>query len=263
MIKASSPIYSIPQAEAGSRMAERIQSGCRRSPNWPRIFFRADDIGIPSRHFTQLIRCFQKHALPLCLATVPAWLSESRLNDLRRVTGTGTSQWCWHQHGRVHRNFEKTGKKQEFGPARPPEVIRNSIAAGRTRLEQLLGEDFLPVFTPPWNRCSGITIKALSDLGFQAVSRNLGAEPRTLPNLPDFQVRVDLHTRKEPSPQFSFDKLLNEIEEGLASGFCGIMIHHQRMNDRALELLDLLLEKINSHGKMTPVHFGDILQKRL
>ena len=262
MIKQPSLLYSIFLPEAGQRIAEKIASGCRRSPNPPLVFFRADDIGIPSERFAQLIGCFQKHGLPLCLATVPAWLSESRLKALRIVTGSASSQWCWHQHGRVHRNFEKMGKKQEFGQARPPEVISNSLTSGRARLEQLLGDDFLPVFTPPWNRCSGTTLQALADLGFQAVSRDIGAQPKTLPTLPDFHVRVDLHTRKELSPLLSFENLLSEIEEGLASGFCGIMIHHQCMNGRALEFLDLLLEKINTHGKITHGHFGDLLEER-
>jgi hypothetical protein len=237
-----------------------IDRGCSRSVSRPLIFFRADDIGIPSLRFTQLIRCFQKHSLPLCLATVPAWLTDQRLAELRQVTGTITSQWCWHQHGQVHRNFEHQGKKQEFGPARPPETIRSSLAQGRRRLEQLLAEDFLPVFTPPWNRCGETTLQALADLGFAAVSRSLGAFPKTLPALPDFQVNVDLHTRKENNPVHSFARLLGEIEEGLASGRCGVMIHHQRMNGHALELLDLFLEKIAGNRQVLPVHFGNLVR---
>ena len=262
MIKPPCPIYSRPLAAVGSRIAESIDRGCRRAASQPHVFFRADDVGIPSLHFSQLIECFKKHSMPLCLATVPAWLSENRLKDLRRLTGSGSNQWCWHQHGYLHRNFEKSGKKQEFGPARSPLLIDNSLAAGRERLEKLLGDDFLPVFTPPWNRCSDIALQALVDQGFHAVSRDFGARPETPTKLPDFQVRVDLHTRKELSPQNSFDTMLNEIEEGLASGLCGIMIHHQRMNAQALELLDLLLEKMQKHGKILPVHFGDMLKRR-
>lgn len=260
MTKPESPLYAGRQPEAGRTIAERIDRGCSRSVSRPLVFFRADDIGIPSLRFTQLIRCFQKHSLPLCLATVPAWLTDQRLAKLRQVTGTATSQWCWHQHGQVHRNFEHEGKKQEFGPARSPEIIRSSLVQGRGRLEQLLAKDFLPVFTPPWNRCGETTLQTLADLGFLAVSRSLGAFPQTLPGLPDFQVNVDLHTRKESSPLQSFAKLLGEIEEGLASGRCGIMIHHQRMNGHALELLDLFLEKVAGNRQVLPVHFGDLIK---
>ncbi|MCP4343857.1 MAG: polysaccharide deacetylase family protein, partial [Desulfobulbaceae bacterium] len=213
---------------------------------------------IPSANFHKLIECFKKHNLPLCLATVASWLTEQRLKDLNQITGKNNSQWCWHQHGRVHRNFEKDGKKQEFGPARTQNDVQSSLSKGRDRLEQLLDKDFHPVFTPPWNRCSSDTLQALADLGFKAVSRSKGARPETLTNLPDFQVNVDLHTRKEILPELALDNLLKELEQGFVSGLCGIMIHHQRMNRSAFELLDLLLGIIKNHRKIAPVHFADL-----
>ncbi len=262
MTKPISPLYAKSHEGADKKIAQQIERGCERAARRPLVFFRADDIGIPSRGFAELIESFRRHGLPLGLAAVPAWLTEQRLAELRRVTGTGSSEWCWHQHGHVHRNFEATGKKQEFGPAREAAQIQASLQQGRARLTRLLGHDFLPVFTPPWNRCSAAALQALVELGFQAVSRNRGACPESPAALPDFQVNVDLHTRKEPSPELSFTNLLSEIEEGLASGRCGIMIHHQRMNGRALQLLDLLLEKLGNNRTIIPVHFGDLLKEK-
>jgi hypothetical protein len=262
MTRPSTPLYSTSHDKADLRIARQIAAGCEQAADRPLVFFRADDIGIPSRRFSQLIECFRKHRLPLCLATVPAWLTEKRLAGLRRVTGTGNGQWCWHQHGHVHRNFEAAGKKQEFGPSRDAAKVRESLQRGRVRLAQLLGEDFLPVFTPPWNRCSAVTLQTLTELGYLAVSRSKGARPEPLENLTDFQVNVDLHTRKEQLPEQAFANLLKEIEEGLASGRCGIMIHHQRMNGRALRLLDILLEQIGNNQTIVPVHFGDLLKEK-
>lgn len=261
MTKPVSVLYTTHHVGMNDTIASHIDRGCQLSVNRPRVFFRADDIGIPSHTFEQLITCFQKHRLPLCLATVPAWLTEPRLQELRSLTGTNSAQWCWHQHGRLHRNFEPTGKKQEFGPARKKSDIHSSLAKGRSRLEQLLGNDFQPIFTPPWNRCSSDTLQALTDLDFKAVSRSRGARPETLPHLLDLQVNVDLHTRKEAEPQLGLKNLATEIEQGLASGLCGIMIHHQRMNRAALELLDILLGLIHNNRILLPVHFGDLLQK--
>lgn len=262
MTKPASSLYSVNHFGIGDKIASQIDRGCQLSTNRPLVFFRADDIGIPSLRFQQLIECFEKHKLPLCLATVPAWLTETRLKELRRLTGANNSQWYWHQHGRVHRNFEKIGKKQEFGPARTKDDIHASLMKGRKRLEQLLDPDFHPVFTPPWNRCSSDTLAALADLGFSAVSRSKGAHPKTLHNLPDFQVNVDLHTRKEVAPHLALENFLTEIEQGLTSGLCGIMIHHQRMNMSALELLDILLGSIKSNRTLIPVHFGDLSQEK-
>jgi hypothetical protein len=261
MTKPASSLYSSSSnhLDLGDKIATHIDRGCQRSIIRPSVFFRADDIGIPSRRFEQLIECFQKYNLPLCLATVPAWLTETRLKELRRLTGANNSQWCWHQHGRVHRNFEKTGKKQEFGPARSKSDIHASLSTGRKRLETLLDKDFQPFFTPPWNRCSSDTLQSLADLGFKAVSRSKGARPVTLPYLPDYQVNVDLHTRKEVAPHLALENFLKELEQGIGSGLCGIMIHHQRMNRSALELLDILLGFIHSNRALNPVHFADLL----
>jgi hypothetical protein len=250
--------YTINHADVGEKIGRRLARGCQLSTKRPLVFFRADDIGIPSRGFQQLIECFQKHRLPLCLATVPAWLTETRWRELCRVTGTKTAQWCWHQHGRVHRNFEQTGKKQEFGPARTRSEIVAGLILGRARLERLLGSDFHPVFTPPWNRCTGDTLQALVDLDYKAVSRNKGARPAPPAILPDYQVNVDLHTRKEIAPHRALENLLTELEQGIGSGLCGIMIHHQRMNGPALLLLDILLDRIRRCVNLTPVHFGDL-----
>lgn len=261
MTKPVSALYTTNHSGMSDTIASHIDRGCQLSTNRPLVFFRADDIGIPSQTFEQLITCFQKHRLPLCLATVPAWLTEPRLNQLRSLTGTNSAQWCWHQHGRLHRNFEPAGKKQEFGPTRKKSAVKTSLARGRQRLESLLNLDLQPIFTPPWNRCSSDTLQTLADLGFKAVSRSRGARPETLPHLPDFQVNVDLHTRKETDPGLGLKNLVTEMEQGLASGLCGIMIHHQRMNKNALELLDILLGLIKNNRVLLPVHFGDLLQR--
>jgi len=261
MTRTVSSLYFESHDDAAARITRRIEAGCERATGTPLVFFRADDIAIPSRSFAGFIAIFRKYSMPLCLATVPAWLNEKRLTELRLVTGPAADQWCWHQHGYIHHNFELSGKKQEFGPARPPGELHKSLAQGRDRLIRLLGHDFCRVFTPPWNRCGEATLHTLVDLGFQAVSRSRDARPAAPASLPDFQINVDLHTRKEPSPALAFAALLNELEEGLASGRCGIMIHHQRMNARALQLLDDLLAQIKNHRAIVPVHFGNLLKE--
>ncbi len=252
-------LYSLATNTIQSDLAAWIDRLCRQASSPIPVFFRADDIGIPSSNFQQLITCFLRHKLPLCLATVPTWLTEKRLKNLQDITGKNSSQWCWHQHGYQHRNFERTGKKQEFGPARAEHEIKRSLRLGKERLEALLGPEFQPIFTPPWNRCSGVTIKTLADLNFMALSRSDGAEPQTIPALPDLQVNVDLHTRKEQSAAIGFVNLLNELEQGIHSGQLGIMIHHQRMNSKAFDFLDILLEKIVRCPSFAPVLFTDLL----
>ncbi len=258
MTKSLSSIYTIAHSQIRRKLMHSIDKGVSNSPAKPILFFRADDIGIPSHAFHQLILCFHKHNLPLCLATVPTWLTAKRLNELSLFMEPESSQWCWHLHGWLHRNFEVSGKKQEFGPSRNSDTISDILYKGRTRLKTLLGDNFHPVFTPPWNRCSQATLTSLAHLRFKAISRSAGARPEAPSVLPDFQVNVDLHTRKESLPQRGLENLLTELEKGIGSGQCGIMIHHQRMNRRALHLLDLLLEIVGQDQRIDTLHFNDM-----
>jgi len=259
MTKPSSKIYLDNLPELEKQLTSAIDRGCSKCTTTPTVFFRADDIGIPSKQFSQLIVSFKNYKVPLCLATVPTWLNTSRLKDLQQLTGDSKSQWCWHQHGYVHRNFEQVGKKQEFGPARTSSEITSSLEKGKNRLNLLLGTLNQPVFTPPWNRCSMETLQSLQDLNFMAISRSRGAKPHTQEAFPDFQVNVDLHTRKEVNSDLGFQHLLSELEQSLVFGKCGIMLHHQRMNARALHLLNTLLGCLQKQAGIAFVHFGDLL----
>lgn len=255
------PLYSKSFSDLQKLLAMRIDKGCSLAPpSKPvELFFRADDIGVPSKFFTQLVSLFQKHRLPLCLAVVPAWLTKARYTDLLKITEHTDELWCWHQHGRLHKNFEMQGKKQEFGPARDYHTIHHHLKIGRDRLSSLMGASLQPFFTPPWNRCNTDTVNALKELNFAGISRSKGARPDYSDILPDFQVNVDLHTRRESDPDVSLTNLLDELENALASGRCGIMIHHQRMNNNAFVLLDLLMEQLSHHPEISPKLFQDLL----
>jgi hypothetical protein len=123
-----------------------------------------------------------------------------------------------------------------------------------------MGRDFYPVFTPPWNRCGLSTLILLKELGYHAVSRSIGSQPSTPDQLPDFQVNVDLHTRKEQFPSAGWDGLFDDLKGALLSGFCGIMIHHQRMNEAAFAFLEVLLETFSGCKDLILVNFGDLIR---
>lgn len=256
-----SPLYSRSLPCLDERIQTSIHQGlARKTSAGPiELFFRADDIGVPSRLFQELIELFQQHQLPLCLAVVPSWLTRRRYAALRTITGYDDTLFCWHQHGRVHHNFETSGKKQEFGPARDKAIIKDNLQRGRERLTALLGDSFSPFFTPPWNRCSRETALALRELHFKGLSRSIDARPDCTDILPDIQVNVDLHTRKESDPEISIQKLLTELENSLASGRCGIMIHHQRMNNHAFRLLDVLMIHLKGQVEVAPRLFDNLV----
>ena len=102
------------------------------------------------------------------------------------------------------------------------------------------------------------TLKLLKELGYAAVSRSRGSKPPSPGELPDYFVNVDLHTRKERDPATSWHNLLGEFEQAVASGFCGIMIHHQLMNPAAFDFLEILLKTFTNQPNIHLVTFKDL-----
>jgi hypothetical protein len=189
---------------------------------------------------------------------VPTWITKNRFANLLEQAGKKNTQWCWHQHGWLHKNHETKGKKQEFGPERTASAQVSDLKKGQLRLQQILGNEFSPFFTPPWNRCSQETLNGLQQLGFTAISRSKNAKPPSPLHFPDIQINIDLHTRKEPEPKKRLHNLLTELTQEVSNGTAGIMIHHQRMDRAAFDFLALILFIIRQEPKLHSVLFQDL-----
>ncbi len=258
---APSKIYLDYPSNSVSILQQSLQVGLQtRHTSQPiPIYFRADDIGVVSKPFEELLVLFNQYQVPLCLAVVPCWLTTSRWAAMSQISDTGSSLWCWHQHGWMHRNHQLSGKKCEFGSDRSAADIRKDIINGRNRLQEILGDHFSPFFTPPWNRCSEETLSQLNEAGFKAVSTDRSPQNIPLSLLPDLPVNVDLHTRREPDPLSCLHGLASELESAARNGTIGMMIHHQRMNRNSFILLKELLKIICATPALSPIHFRDLM----
>ncbi|WP_419779937.1 polysaccharide deacetylase family protein [Maridesulfovibrio sp.] len=228
------------------------QNGCD-------VFFRADDIGYPGQQFSVMIETFKEHETPLALAVVPAWMNENHRDVLLRELGPDLDLWCLHQHGYRHMNHEKEGKKFEFGPSRSKKTVTGELGRGKEKLANLLGNNFTPFFTPPWNRCSIETMEGLVELGFNAISRSTKVSPNPPQDLPDIPVNIDLHTVRTDTPQNGLVKLQNLMIEAIESGHAGFMLHHQRMNRTSQLFLSYLLGKIKTAPELRVKDIREIL----
>lgn len=256
-----SPVWLALPDNHRERLARALDKGLEKAPSGRAVvYFRADDVAVPGNAFTAMAAAFASAGAPLNMAVVPAWLTQSRWAALRKAA-PDSGLFCWCQHGWRHMNFEPEGtKKREFGQARPARDKRMDISKGFRRLQEILGGDFTPVFTPPWNRCDGESMEAMPAIGIKGLSRTVGAGPNPPAVLPDFPVRMDLHTRKEPAPEASLTAMLGEMEEGLSSGSLGIMLHHQRMNQAALGFLATLLAELSARKGVAFAHFAGLLK---
>ncbi|WP_051177139.1 polysaccharide deacetylase family protein [Halodesulfovibrio aestuarii] len=233
-------------------LAQTIQAGVeahktngRPMGKIPSIFFRADDIAIPSTACRNMLRIFAEYDTPLGLAVVPAWSTAAHVEALLSVAPEKNHLWCWHQHGWSHVNHATHGRSCEFGNDRKHEECAEELQQGHDTLKSLFGDTFYPVFTPPWNRISDSNIQILKDIGWKAISRTATAPYQDI--LPDIPVNVDLHTRNELTAASGWKGLLAELRAGIASGRCGVMMHHDRMNSAAEEFLQRLLIILQSY----------------
>jgi peptidoglycan/xylan/chitin deacetylase (PgdA/CDA1 family) len=264
-----STIWYNPPKDFLSRLEACMNAGQESAAQQKKtiIYFRADDVGVPSENFSRLMSLFYQYRMPLCLAVVPAWLTSERWSRLKSLTGNEASLWCWHQHGWRHVNHSKEGKKYEFGPGRSVYQIESDIKNGMNRLRNIMGENFYPVFTPPWNRYDDNTVKLLRQLKYKAISGNSTNTSGNLEKITEYNVHVDLHTRKEKSPEAGWDNLFDDLSKALANGVCGIMVHHQRMNKQAFVFMEHFFQALSNKNYIKTVHFKNIessfeIQKR-
>ncbi len=255
-----SPVWKAPLP--GWR--ESLDKECLRIPTeaLPSIFFRADGVGAAGQAFEAVCRLFRHHGVPLALAVVPAWLSPARQKRLFSTAPLDEELWGWHQHGWRHVNWQDSGRTSEFGANRPPERQHADILQGRQKMEAHFGQHFVPIFTPPWNRFSPATVKALQALEFKGISTAGELPPGVkLPwDLCNFAVSINLHTREDKDPARDFTRLLEELCSLAGKSECvGIGINHQRMTPFAFQFLHCLLYNLRHVVKARFFSFREIL----
>jgi hypothetical protein len=75
----------------------------------------------------------------------------------------------------------------------------------------------------------------------------------------EIPVNLDLHTRKDDNAAEGWLDLLSNLTRGLANGWLGVMIHHQRMNLLAFDFLDLLLQALRRNRAIRMMGMDEIL----
>ena len=209
------------------------------------FFFRDDDGGWEDARLRALLDVFARRGVPLDLALIPDAVSAPLARDLARRMSERQPLGL-HQHGRAHVNHEGSGRKCEFGPSRKAVDQYTDIESGKLRLAELFGARVDPIFTPPWNRCTQVTVVSLEALGFCALSRDRGAEELDVLGLCELPVSVDWCGRAGSRPG------LSELAERIARVSAdpapvGVMLHHAVMDNPSLSAVDALLALLVRH----------------
>lgn len=222
-------------------MFDALRQSLQLAPQPPAIFFRDDDADRDLPELRTLLDLFCSRGLALSLAVIPGTLTEDGARLLSEAAAAAPALEL-HQHGWMHVNHEPQGRKCEFGPSRSFAEQFLDIASGRQRLAELLGPRVAPIFTPPWNRCTADTARALEQLHFAALSKDLSP---AVGRIREISIAVDIFTWKSGPQLKSPEQIAAELSARLAQpGPLGILLHHKVMNAEAFALTAQLVDAL-------------------
>ena len=219
---------------------------CEEEDKEIHIFLRDDDIDVDEETLRQLLDISLSRSVPINLEIIPGKLTETGIRLLKDHKRFFPELFEFHQHGWMHLNHEKQGRKCEFGTSRNFEQQFADIQKGKLLLEEIFGERFYPSFTPPWNRCTEDTFSVLDRLGFEVLSKDAGEREVSGYNFQEISITLNLYqSRKTGGGLQSPDAIVRQLISQIISGNCvGILLHHKVMDDDAFCLLDLLLAEL-------------------
>ncbi len=231
-----------------------------------RVFLRDDDVDVDEETLRDLLDIILANDVPMNLEIIPATLDEAGTRLLKEIKRSHPRLVEFHQHGWRHINHqpEGQGKKCEFGPARSFAQQLEDIAAGKALLEEVFTERFVPVFTPPWNRCTEDTFRVLDELGFKALSRDAGASPRPERyHFVEVPITLDLYRWKGDTRLRPIEDIVADLVEQLQRDDpVGLMLHHKVMDVRAFSFLDTLLGELTRCRAITFCTFELLLARQ-
>lgn len=223
------------------------------------LFFRDDDLGWNPREFARLVTLFAKHDQKLNAAAIPSLLSDDVLAESIPYSYQAAPFLQIVSHGYSHTNHEAEGKKSEFGASRSAADVRAELEFARKSLEGRL-ENYFPCFVPPWNRIDDKFLPLLSEAGFLMLSRETEVALKSdRAPVPEFNVVIDLHTRKD-NERLGAKEIFRDLARRHEAGedHAGVMLHHGRMTDEDFATLDELLKNLTKRN-IRSVFYSDMI----
>jgi hypothetical protein len=130
------------------------------------MWWRDDDAVSATSALDRLVEVTGRARIPLALAVIPAKADKTLFTAIGQNPNVTLLQ-----HGYAHINHAAPDTRAiECGGARPLEDVATELAAGRIRLSEIYGAQFLPVLVPPWNRIAAPLLPRLPELGFAGLS---------------------------------------------------------------------------------------------
>ncbi|MBE7472496.1 MAG: hypothetical protein DPW09_19610 [Anaerolineae bacterium] len=226
---------------------ERLQTGARRV----HIFLRDDDIDEDEESLRHLLDISFSRGTPLNLEIIPGRLTPAAIKLLKAYKRYLPHLLELNQHGWQHHNHENEGRKCEFGISRTFDQQLADISQGKRLLEDIFGERFYPVFTPPWNRCAAATFAALDQLEFKVLSKDWDQQPVKGYRFQEISTTLDLFRwQGDPALKPPTEIIKTLIQQLDKLNPIGLLLHHKVMDDEAFSFLDWLLACLTQYSNV-------------
>ncbi len=188
--------------------------------------------------------------MPLDIAVIPKEVSVNFGDEMRARVAGDSKLFAIHQHGYAHQNHEREDRKCEFGTARSKRQQLRDIAAGQQILTDFFDDLPLPIFTPPWNRCTNETVEVLCQLGFKILSRESKAEALNVTSLSEIPISIDWFAKRK-RVALTREEIGALLANAITTqGEVGIMLHHALMDREERERLSELFELFAQYGQI-------------
>lgn len=230
-----------------------------KAENPIQFFFRNDDAGWADQELLKLLDCFFSLEIPIDLAVIPREITTHK-QHLYREFLENQGFIGLHQHGYSHQNHQVEGRQCEFGNNRTYQQQWIDLKVGQDTLNDYFPSRIDPIFTPPWNRCTQVTVDALSDLGFKALSRDNTAQALNCNGLNELPINIDWfkkHNGARLTPSELGEMMAMVISNNQEP--VGIMLHHQIMDHDERNRLNQLLGLLNKHPMAHCKRMKDLL----
>jgi hypothetical protein len=223
---------------AGAALAEWDRSG-----QSPQFWLRDDDATQPSAALEQLLKLTRNFEVPIAVAIIPAATGK----DLAACLASH-AHVVPIVHGWAHRNHAGAGeKKQEFGPHRPLETMREELSKALRKMKSLYPGRVVPMFVPPWNRIDPEVADCLGEAGYSALSR-FGPVPDgpVGGGIAEINTHLDIMDWQGSRGCRDHETLVGLLAEALSQSLAGkkypigILTHHLVHDDAAWSFLEQL-----------------------
>lgn len=237
-----------------------------------KIFFRYDDFSSrsPSKLESQLLKVFSSHGIALLIGVVPFVCSGDEMNpekqdelplSLEKInllrTGISVGAVEVGLHGLNHQTIHPTGQRPSEFRGAPLEDQIARLLRGKEALEMALGNK-VRFFIPPWNDYDCLTLMALRQCGFEAIStgKRLG-EIHPQAQIKYLPITCEIKDCNQPFKKNSQGSVL------------GILLHPYEFfesGDARAQYnskdLDELLTRLRGYPNAQIYHFGDLIDSQ-